>query len=147
MNSWPLGIPSDQACLWGVNLLLQATLAAAISLTIAMGVRRFTTLRDGLLLAGFVWILLSPLSAGMLQWSARSWSLSVMHVAVPPASTSGAMAPAEATEMAAASWLPEAQEAFDDPVREGVSKFKDEREAFAESSSVFVDERQKGPMR
>ncbi len=73
MNSWTLGNPGDQFSLWGVNVLLQATLAAAIALTISLGLRRAPALRYAVLLLGLALILLTPLTAGVMQWSGGGW--------------------------------------------------------------------------
>ena len=81
-----------------------------------------------MLFAGLAFTLLTPLSAGVVQWSGRGWSLSITQFAVQPAAASSAAARLKATEPAVASSWPAPQEEFAAPVRKDLRLSNDERE-------------------
>jgi beta-lactamase regulating signal transducer with metallopeptidase domain len=90
MISWTLGNPGDSFTIWGINVLLQATVVTTVALAIGLGLRHAAVLRHGVLLAGLALILLTPLTAGVVQLSGRGWlSLPIAPEAAGPVTNTG----------------------------------------------------------
>ncbi len=64
--------PSDQALVWGVNVLLQVSLVLGIVLMTAMFLRRNSVVRYGLLCSSLILVLLSPTITLFMQLSGKS---------------------------------------------------------------------------
>ena len=62
---------SDWSLIWGLNVLVQSALVAAVSLLISTALVRQSAIRHGVLFSGLLLVMLTPLTAGALQWSGR----------------------------------------------------------------------------
>ena len=64
---------SEQASLWGLNIVIQATVLAAVLLFISLFLRKQAALRYWVLCIGLVLIACSPASSAVMQASGISW--------------------------------------------------------------------------
>ncbi len=64
---------SDQTSLWGLNVAIQATVLAVVSLLVALLFRRAAAMRYWVLCFGLVLVFVSPLITGMIQATGSSW--------------------------------------------------------------------------
>ncbi|MES2789922.1 MAG: hypothetical protein V4719_09885, partial [Planctomycetota bacterium] len=65
--------PGDWWLIWSLNVLLQITIVATVSLLIGAGLRRHPAIRYGVLCSGLMLVLLAPVLAGVMQWSGRGF--------------------------------------------------------------------------
>ncbi len=63
--------PGDWSLIWGLNVLVQSTLVAAVSLLISAALVRQSAIRHGVLFSGLLLVMLTPWTAAALQWSGR----------------------------------------------------------------------------
>lgn len=64
---------SDQASLWGLNVVIHATVLTAVSLLVALLFRSAAAMRYWVLCFGLVLVLVSPVISGMIQATGSSW--------------------------------------------------------------------------
>lgn len=83
----------DQTTLWGLNILIHATILAGVSLFIAVVLRRSAVLRYWVLCCGLALLLVSPATSAWIQSTGISWlNISATNLSNPEAASVDSLA-------------------------------------------------------